>query len=115
MQFAKSYRWGRKVATIVACQTFMRGPIEAAIVNAELAHSDETDDYHSMGERIPGCSIVPGDAGDLCEQFDIDGMTFVRAAWPWATTSDCALVRTVGRDVHFRLEIPTTWSETFWF
>src|SRR6202163_298791 len=58
MQFAKSYG-GEKVATIVASK-LLCGPIEAAIVNAELAHSDETDDYHSMGGAHLGCSFGPG-------------------------------------------------------
>ena len=101
MQFAKSYG-GEKVATVVASK-LLCGPIEAAIVNAELAHSDETDDYHSMGGAHPGCSIVPATLA-IGEQFDIDGMTFVRAV---ALGYDIGLrvVRTVGdgtfvRDTH---------------
>src|ERR1700676_2201073 len=101
MQFAKSYG-GEKVATIVASK-LLCGPIESAIVNAELAHSDETEDYHSMGGAHPGCSIVPATLA-IGEQFDIDGMTFVRAV---ALGYDIGLrvVRTVGdgtfvRDTH---------------
>jgi 2-methylcitrate dehydratase PrpD len=101
MQFAKSYG-GEKVCTIVASK-LLCGPIEAAIVNAELAHSDETDDYHSMGGAHPGCSIVPATLA-IGEQFDIDGITFVRAV---ALGYDIGLrvVRTVGdgtfvRDTH---------------
>src|ERR1700676_1293110 len=76
MQFARAYG-GEKNCTIVASK-LLCGPIEAAIVNAELAHSDETDDYHSMGGAHPGCSIVPATLA-IGEQFDIDGITFVRA------------------------------------
>ena len=101
MQFAKAYG-GEKSVTIVGSK-LLCGPIEAAIVNAELAHSDETDDYHSMGGAHPGCSIVPATLA-IGEQFDIDGMTFVRAV---ALGYDIGLrvVRTVGdgtfiRDTH---------------
>jgi 2-methylcitrate dehydratase PrpD len=76
MQFARTYG-GEKIATVVASQVLC-GTIEAAIVNAELAHSDETDDYYSSGGAHPGCSIVPATlaAGEL---FGIDGMHFLRA------------------------------------
>lgn len=76
MQFARNYG-GEKIATIVASQ-LLGGPLEAAIVNAELAHSDETDDYVASGGAHPGCSIVPASlaAGEL---FGIDGMHFLRA------------------------------------
>src|SRR6202045_2755127 len=101
MQFARAYG-GEKVATIVGSQ-LLCGPMEAAIVNAELAHSDETDDYHSVGGAHPGCSIVPATLA-IGEQFDIDGMTFVRAV---ALGYDIGLrvLRTVGdgtfvRDTH---------------
>jgi 2-methylcitrate dehydratase PrpD len=101
MQFASAYG-GEKVATIVGSQ-LLCGPIEAAIVNAELAHSDETDDYHSVGGAHPGCSIVPATLA-IGEQFDIDGTTFARAV---ALGYDIGLrvLRTVGdgtfvRDTH---------------
>jgi len=76
MQFARNYG-GEKVTTVVASQ-LLCGPLEAAIVNAELAHSDETDDYYSSGGAHPGCSIVPATlaSGEL---FGIDGMQFLRA------------------------------------
>jgi 2-methylcitrate dehydratase PrpD len=76
MQFARTYG-GAKVATVVASQVLC-GTLEAAIVNAQLAHSDETDDYYSSGGAHPGCSIVPATlaAGEL---FAIDGMHFLRA------------------------------------
>lgn len=76
MAFAKAYA-GEKLITIVASQ-MLGGPLEATIINAELAHSDETDDYYSSGGAHPGCSIVPASlaSGEL---FAIDGMHFLRA------------------------------------
>jgi 2-methylcitrate dehydratase PrpD len=101
MQFARAYG-GEKVATIVGSQ-LLCGPIEAAMVNGELAHSDETDDYHSFGGAHPGCSIVPATLA-IGEQFDIDGLTFLRAV---ALGYDIGLrvLKTVGdgtfvRDTH---------------
>src|SRR5580704_12410811 len=76
IEFARAYG-GEKIATVVASQTLC-GPIEAAIANAELAHSDETDDDYSGGGAHPGCSIVPTTLA-LGEQFGISGMHFVRA------------------------------------
>ena len=101
MQFARNYG-GERVTTVVASQ-MLCGPLEAAIVNAELAHSDETDDYYSSGGAHPGCSIVPATlaSGEL---FGIDGMHFLRAV---TLGYDIAIrvLRTVGdgtfvRDTH---------------
>jgi 2-methylcitrate dehydratase PrpD len=101
MQFARNYG-GEKIATVVASQVLC-GPIEAAIVNAELAHSDETDDYYSSGGAHPGCSIVPATLA-TGELFGIDGMHFLRAV---TLGYDIAIrvLRTVGdgpfvRDTH---------------
>src|SRR6266478_6492791 len=49
---------GEKTAT-VAGSNLLCGPIEAAMVNGMLAHSDETDDSHAPSQSHPGCSIVP--------------------------------------------------------
>lgn len=68
---------GEKIATVVASQ-ILCGPIEAAIANAELAHSDETDDDYAGGGAHPGCAIVPAVLA-LGEQFSISGTHFVRA------------------------------------
>jgi 2-methylcitrate dehydratase PrpD len=78
IRFAHSYG-GEKVATVVASQ-FLCGTIEAAIANAELAHSDETDDYYAYAwvGAHPGCSIVPATLA-LGEQLGIEGMHFLRA------------------------------------
>ena len=76
IQFAGAYK-GEKVAT-VAGSNVVCGPIEAALANGMLAHSDETDDSHPFSQSHPGCSVVPAAlaAGEL---FGIDGTRFLRA------------------------------------
>jgi 2-methylcitrate dehydratase PrpD len=78
IRFAHDYG-GEKVATVVASRVLC-GTIEAAFANAELAHSDETDDYYPFAwlGAHPGCSIVPATLA-LGEQFGIGGMHFLRA------------------------------------
>src|SRR2546428_11948699 len=76
IQFARAYK-GEKIAT-VAASNVVRGPIEAAMANGMLAHSDETDDTHSFSQSHPGCSVIPA-ALAAGEQFGIDGTRFVRA------------------------------------
>jgi 2-methylcitrate dehydratase PrpD len=76
IQFARAYK-GEKIATIAA-SNLLCGPIEAALVNGMLAHSDETDDTHSFSQSHPGCSVVPS-ALAVGEQFGIDGTRFIRA------------------------------------
>ena len=68
---------GEKVAA-VAGSNVICGPIEAALSNGMLAHSDETDDSHSPSLSHPGCSVVPV-ALAASEQFDADGTRFLRA------------------------------------
>ena len=74
--FARSYG-GEKIATVVASQ-ILCGPIEAALTNGQLAHSDETDDDFTTGGAHPGCALVPA-ALATGEQFGISGAHFVRA------------------------------------
>jgi 2-methylcitrate dehydratase PrpD len=76
LRFARAYG-GEKVATVVTSD-ILCGPIEAAIANAELAHSDETDDYDPRGGGHPGCTILPA-ALALGEQFGVSGTHFLRA------------------------------------
>jgi 2-methylcitrate dehydratase PrpD len=76
IQFARSYG-GEKIATVVASNVVC-GPIEAALANAVLAHSDETDDSHSPSESHPGSSIVPATLA-MGEKLGIDGTAFLRA------------------------------------
>ena len=54
------------------------GPIEAALANGELAHSDETDDSHAPSGSHPGSSVVPA-ALAVGEQFHVNGTRFLRA------------------------------------
>src|SRR6266436_1801371 len=76
IQFAQDYG-GEKIATVVASQ-ILCGPIEAAIANGMLAHSDETDDDFTTGGGHPGCAVVPA-ALAAGEQFGISGTHFLRA------------------------------------
>jgi 2-methylcitrate dehydratase PrpD len=76
LKFARAYG-GNQVAT-VAASNILCGPIEAALTNGMLAHSDETDDSHAPSQSHPGCAVVPA-ALAAAEQFGIDGMHFVRA------------------------------------
>ena len=74
--FARGYQ-GDKVATIPA-SNLLCGPIEAALVNGMLAHSDETDDTHPPSQSHPGCSVVPS-ALAAGEKFGASGERFIRA------------------------------------
>ncbi len=76
IQFARSYG-GEKVCT-VAGSNVTCGPIEAALANGLLAHSDETDDTHPPSQSHPGCAVVPA-ALAMGEKFAIDGTHFLRA------------------------------------
>ena len=49
---------GRPVSTVVGSE-LRTGPIDAALANGVLAHSDETDDSHEGSQSHPGASIVP--------------------------------------------------------
>src|SRR5258708_19695135 len=57
IQFARAYG-GKEVATVVASNTVC-GPIEAALANGVLAHSDETDDSHRPSPSHPLASALP--------------------------------------------------------
>ena len=76
IQFARAYS-GAKIAT-VAGSDVVCGPMEAALANGMLAHSDETDDTHAPSQSHPGCAVVPA-ALAAGEQFGIDGTRFLRA------------------------------------
>src|SRR6266567_2109406 len=74
--FARGYQ-GDRIATIPA-SNFLCGPIEAALVNGMLAHSDETDDTQPPSQSHPGCSVVPS-ALAAGEKFGASGERFLRA------------------------------------
>src|SRR5262245_45248491 len=76
IKFARAYK-GEKIAT-VAASNVVCGPIEAAMTNGMLAHSDETDDSHSFSQSHPGCSVIAA-ALAIGEQFGIDGTRFLGA------------------------------------
>ncbi|MGP0072394.1 MAG: MmgE/PrpD family protein [Bryobacteraceae bacterium] len=76
IQFARSHS-AEKTAT-VAASNVVCGAMEAALANAMLAHSDETDDSHAPSESHPGASVVPA-AFAAGEQFNVDGQRFLRA------------------------------------
>src|SRR5262245_26035279 len=49
---------GRPSSTVVG-SNIVTGPIDAALGNGLLAHSDETDDSHGAPQPHPGRSVVP--------------------------------------------------------
>ena len=76
INFARAYK-GDRIAT-VAASNVVCGPIEAALANGMLAHSDETDDTHPPSQSHPGCGTVSA-ALAAGERFNIDGRRFLRA------------------------------------
>ena len=68
---------GRAVATVVG-SNILTGPMDAALVNGVLAHSDETDDSHGPSQSHPGASIVPA-ALALGEDLGVSGERYLRA------------------------------------
>jgi len=76
---------GRRVATVIG-STILTGPIDAALVNGVLAHSDETDDSHAASQSHPGASIVPS-AFAMSEELGASGERFdlrvSRTRSPW--------------------------------
>jgi 2-methylcitrate dehydratase PrpD len=68
---------GRPIATVVG-STILTGPIDAALVNGVLAHSDETDDSHGPSQSHPGASIVPS-ALAVGEELGVSGERYLRA------------------------------------
>ena len=75
INFARAYK-GDRIAT-VAASNVLCGPIEAALANGMLAHSDETDDTHPQSMSHPGCSTIPA-ALAAGERFNIGGRQFLR-------------------------------------
>ncbi len=76
IQFARAYG-GNPVSTVVG-SPIRCGPIEAALANGILAHSDETDDTHPPSQSHPGCAAVPA-ALAVGEKFGVDGGRFIRS------------------------------------
>jgi 2-methylcitrate dehydratase PrpD len=76
MRFARSY--GGAARSTVVASDIVAGPMEAALVNGLLAHSDETDDTHPNSFTHPGSASVAG-ALAAGEHFAISGERFLRA------------------------------------
>jgi 2-methylcitrate dehydratase PrpD len=76
LKFARAYG-GPNICTVVASDILL-GPIEAAMVNGELAHSDETDDDYTGGGAHPGSAVVPATLA-IAEKVGISGQHFTRA------------------------------------
>jgi 2-methylcitrate dehydratase PrpD len=76
LKFAAAHK-GETVAT-VAASNIVCGPLEAAMANGMLAHSDETDDSHAPSHSHPGCATIPA-ALAAGEQFGVAGTHFLRA------------------------------------
>lgn len=76
LAFAKAHPGGQE-ATIVGSR-MLCSPIEAAMVNGMLAHSDETDDSHAPSHSHPGCAVIPA-ALAAGEFYHISGEHFLRA------------------------------------
>ena len=76
LKFAAAYA-GAKTCTIAASK-LLAGPMEAALINGLLAHSDETDDTHPRSQSHPGAPIVPA-ALAAGERFGISGVRFLNA------------------------------------
>jgi 2-methylcitrate dehydratase PrpD len=76
--FARASATGGATAATVAGTKLLCSPLEAAMANGMMAHSDETDDSHAPSHSHPGCSIVPATLA-AGEHFGIDGARMVRA------------------------------------
>ena len=76
LKFARDYT-ADTTATIAASK-MTANPIEAALINGMLAHSDETDDSNEFSQSHPGCAVVPA-ALAVGEKFGADGVHFLRA------------------------------------
>lgn len=65
------------VSTIVG-STRTSDPMNAALANGVMAHSDETDDSHGRSRSHPGCAVVTA-ALATGEKLKINGTHFLRA------------------------------------
>ena len=95
IDFVRAYG-GEKVATVVASNVVC-GPIEAALANGMLAHSDETDDEAPLGVHS-GCAVVPAVLA-TGERFGIGGTRFIRAVTLGYDLPPRIILALGGRDV----------------
>jgi 2-methylcitrate dehydratase PrpD len=76
LKFARDYT--TDATATIAASTMTASPLEAALVNGMLAHSDETDVSNEYSQSHPGCAVVPA-ALAAGEKFGADGLHFLRA------------------------------------
>ncbi len=76
LKFARGY--ATDATATIAAATLTANPLEAALINGMLAHSDETDDSNEYSQSHPGCAVVPA-ALAAGEKFGADGVHFLRA------------------------------------
>ena len=69
---------GGKGAATIAGSPLTAAPVDAALANGIMAHSDETDDSHNASRSHPGCAVVPA-ALAVGEELGIDGARLLRA------------------------------------
>ena len=82
LKFAKSYG-GEKISTVI-CSNVLCGPMEAALVNGVLGHSDETDDAHAPTLAHPGVAVVPCGAG---RRGTVSGLMARSSCAPWRSAT----------------------------
>jgi len=76
LKFARDYT--TDTTATIAASKMTASPLEAALINGMLAHSDETDDSNEFSQSHPGCAVVPA-ALAAGEKFGSDGLHFLRA------------------------------------
>jgi 2-methylcitrate dehydratase PrpD len=76
LKFARDY--ATDATATIAASSMTANPLEAALINGMLAHSDETDDSNEFSQSHPGCAVVPA-ALAAGEKFGADGVHFLRA------------------------------------
>ena len=76
LKFARDY--AKDTTATIAASKLTANPIDAALINGMLAHSDETDDSNEYSQSHPGCAVIPA-ALAVGEKFGADGAHFLRA------------------------------------
>jgi 2-methylcitrate dehydratase PrpD len=76
LKFARTY--ASPTGCTIAASNLLAGPIEAAMINGLLAHSDETDDTHPRSNSHPGAPVVSA-ALAASEHFGVSGARFLNA------------------------------------
>ena len=76
-------RYGRTLGgpptATLAASNVKTAPIDAALINGILAHSDETDDSHNESQSHPGAAVVPAALAIAEALGNISGAHFLRA------------------------------------